>query len=117
MIAFSFTLHLPSQAKHENLSTKSSDPYSFTRSALSSTVARHSSKIVSHKTHTAKGEPTKYGLIKGYIQASPYYPKTELSICLENDKITVQGKTESGQYLNREFKKLKDARRFLKETH
>lgn len=115
MIRFSLTLHLRN-TEHAQSSNQSSSLYSLTRSAMDSSVARHSTKLMSHKTHTKKGEPTLYGLLKGYIQASPYYPETTLAISWENDSIVIQGKTKTGQYLDRRFKKLKDARRFLKET-
>lgn len=117
MIRFSLTLHLGNTGtSYAQSSNQSSSLYSLTRNSLSSPMARSAGRIMSHKTHTKKGEPTLYGLLKGYIQASPYYPETTLAISLEGESIVVQGKTKTGQYLDRKFKKLKDARRFLKET-
>lgn len=115
MIRFSLTLHLRN-TEHAQSSNQSSSLYSLTRNSLSSPMARSAGRIMNHKTHTKKGEPTLYGLLKGYIQASPHYPETSLAISWENESIVVQGKTKSGQYLDRKFKKLKDARRFLRET-
>lgn len=118
------TLHLPNptprtsqtQTKANHDTKRGCNLYSLTRNIFASPVARHSKVIMTHQTHTKTGLPTLFGLAKGYIQSSPHYPETKLSICMVDTVIYVEGKKADGSYLKKPFTRLKDARKYLKQT-
>lgn len=68
-------------------------------------------------THTAKGEVTIHGLMRGYIQASPFYPTTALQLCMIDYEIIVKGTKENGWKVHNRFDKISDARKYLYSTH
>jgi len=86
---------------------------------LSRAVAKVSSSKSGNpmKTHTAKGEVTLAGLRRGYIQASPFYPATNLHIGYQDDRIKVLGTRADGVPVSKIFIKLADARKYLYATH
>jgi hypothetical protein len=103
---------------HKASFSKYTDLYSHTRCALAGATAMSNSKITTKKIYNKNGDITKYGISRGYIQVSPFYPKTHLYLSSTEDAIyTVSGTNESGRTIHKTFIDLKVAREYLKSTH
>jgi hypothetical protein len=109
-------LHLP-QAKNDSYSNQY---YSvpFYSSYLSSRPVPMNRKTP-HKTHTQDGDVTKFGFFRGYIQASPFFPETKLSLeyHAESDRYIVSGYLENGKKYHKAVASINTARTILKTTH
>ncbi len=88
--------------------------YSLTRNSLSSPMSPAKlNGTGSHILHTKNGEVTRKGLARGYIQASPFYPLTNLHITMDDELIYVRGRNKDGKKVNKAFSKIGDARSYL----
>jgi hypothetical protein len=113
-----YKLKADSTNENETLqASQSCSPYSLTRNSFSSSVARSSTVISSHRIHNKNGSLTRYALSKGYIQISPHYPDTHLYLKMENDVILIRGYKEGKtRKTNKEFTSIVKAREYLKVT-
>lgn len=112
-------LHLPTPKlnnHHDKTQTNQyHNLYSNTRNSFSRSIAIASSTIMKHQTHTKTGDVTRYGFIKGYIQASKH---AGVDIFIEyysdSDMYYVKGMSRDGRSVAKPFTKLTYARAYLK---
>lgn len=67
----------------------------------------------SAKIKYKNGNVTATALRRGYIQVSPFFPKTHLYLTYEYDMYVIKGYNKHNKGVNKSFHILKDARAYL----